>query len=286
MPVDTTASGRFWLCPVCRKHVASRNDKCQCGFDRTTVNVLMQEAMTPSATRIQTLERDEPRSNLPWVVGLVVALAASLWLWKAGKDSDRANAELRERTAQRMADRDSSQQQQQMPQFVLVPQPTRGQEAAAPPPEPSTDLYAPPAAPDNSHRSAQIPEQAPSMVVVQPQNTDMAANMRAQQEMFWREKAMRAEAGLVSAAAAYVSAVCKEKLGGVPLAGSGTYNDFRNQYVRALADVESLQDSARRGNVPPGWVSMRSNFPPPLPIDVMPNTANSVYLAAYDCGTH
>lgn len=37
------ATGRFWLCPVCRKHVPSRADKCQCGFDRTTVKVAMRE---------------------------------------------------------------------------------------------------------------------------------------------------------------------------------------------------------------------------------------------------
>src|SRR5687767_13847512 len=135
--MDTTASGRFWLCPVCRKHVPSRNDKCQCGFDRTTVNVPMREAAVPSSgSGAQEVIISEGGSSLPWLVGLAVAVAASLWLWKAGQESQRANAELRDRTAQRVADRERAQFQAQLPpqqpQVIVVPQTTEQRAHEAP----------------------------------------------------------------------------------------------------------------------------------------------------------
>jgi hypothetical protein len=246
--LDTTASGRFWLCPVCRKHVPSRNDKCQCGFDRSTVNVAMREAALPSIQSRSEAGAAEGGSSLPWLVGLALAVVASLWLWKAGKDSERANAELRDRTAQRLA---SQEQAQQTPQVIFVPQPAREEGSTtpdAPPIDPHAGAYA--ALQEAARDRLAVPP--PQVMVVQPTGTgtgtgDVDRNMRAQQEMFWRDKAMRAESQLASTAAAYISAVCKEKLGGVPIAGGGTYNEYRNQYVRALAEAESMKESARTG---------------------------------------
>jgi len=48
-------TGRFWLCPECKRHVSVRSNRCICGFDRTTVPVEMREVSSsrnlPPATR-------------------------------------------------------------------------------------------------------------------------------------------------------------------------------------------------------------------------------------------
>ena len=57
----TTAAGRFWICPECRRHVSTRMDVCHCGFDRTKVPVQMREV---SSTHVET-EPERGRSTGP-----------------------------------------------------------------------------------------------------------------------------------------------------------------------------------------------------------------------------
>ena len=60
------ATGRFWLCPQCRKHVPTRSNTCHCGFERTTDPVRMREVSSqPAATE------QEPSNSLAKAVSLL-----------------------------------------------------------------------------------------------------------------------------------------------------------------------------------------------------------------------
>lgn len=65
---DSSSTGRFWLCPQCRRHVPIRTDVCQCGLDRSRLPVKVQEVGGQGAA-----PENAPRSH-----GLVVVLAVVL----------------------------------------------------------------------------------------------------------------------------------------------------------------------------------------------------------------
>jgi hypothetical protein len=280
--MNSSATGRFWICPVCARHVPGRVNNCQCGFDRSTVNVAMREAM-PSrpATAVPVTDSPGRYSPFMWLAALALAVAAVAWLWKASQENDRANAELRERVAQKQAEREQKQADRerspQQPQVIFVPQPQ------GPQPTPSPGTAHDPHAEVTPVRSD--PAAAPMVVLQQPQ-PDMGDQLRSQQEMYWRERAMQLELRLAGAASAYITALCKEQLAGIPVAGSGTYNQYRNEYVQAIAEADSLGDLARRAGASAGWVRIRGDFPAPLPRDVLPSVASSNQLSAFNCASH
>jgi hypothetical protein len=65
---DPRETGRFWLCPECRKHVPTRLDVCSCGFDRTKVPVQMREV----SARPPSLEPPASRGSFSWTPWLLV----------------------------------------------------------------------------------------------------------------------------------------------------------------------------------------------------------------------
>ena len=97
-------TGRFWLCPECRKHVPNRVNKCVCGFDRKSVPVDMRE--------IDVRRQHEPvpqeGSSPKWMLGAVIAsfVAVVLWVGLRGANQpipvDPGAAKLGQRLAQRM----------------------------------------------------------------------------------------------------------------------------------------------------------------------------------------
>lgn len=281
--MEMTASGRFWLCPVCHRHVPSRNDKCQCGFDRTTVNVRMPEVAAKAEADPAARSGGTGSSSGLWIVaGIAVAVGAGIWVWSASQENARQNAELRERLAQRQADREKARQD---PQVIFVPQVAPQQ----PIPEATADATLSPAVeviPPPAQALTRLDGATVLVDAVSPpsQPSDNSREFRAQQEMFWREKEITANARLASAASAYIGAVCKEKLGGIPLADSKTYNQYRNDYVQAIAEAEALLEGARQAGA--GWISIRNDFPPPLAPDVIPSAASPGQLSPYNCGSH
>jgi hypothetical protein len=158
-------TGRYWLCPQCRKHVPSRQDVCSCGFDRGRVGLKMRE-VTVGATRAP----EEPRSKLGLVLGIlaVPACGALLYLgiarWNAPAIQAEAPGTRRLRTSA------PEPPTQQVPRVVYVPVP--GSRTSPPPkygdvPVPSpidqaVDHYAPP------QPVAAIPQAVPVPVAAAP----------------------------------------------------------------------------------------------------------------------
>ena len=65
------------------------------------------------------------RAGTPWlaiVLGLALAAGVGVWLYNVAEENSRANAELREQSAQKKADRERAQQQTAQPQVIFVPQ--------------------------------------------------------------------------------------------------------------------------------------------------------------------
>ena len=137
--------------------------------------------------------------------------------------------------------------------------------------------------------SAEYARRLERAVAAERANTDAAASVladeqRRRDEMAWREKAMRVEARIAAAYSSYVSALCREKIGGVPMVGSErTYSQARADFVAALSGANILSETARVAGIPRGWVSVSANYPDPLPVDVVPSTASNNMLAGYRC---
>jgi len=72
---DSSATGRFWLCPQCQRHVPIRTDVCQCGLDRTKLPVRVREVggLRPAP--------EKPRGSGGLVAALAVVLACGALLY-------------------------------------------------------------------------------------------------------------------------------------------------------------------------------------------------------------
>jgi hypothetical protein len=86
---NQAATGRFWLCPQCRKHVSTRSATCQCGFDRSASSAGVQEVKLG-----QSPEYDEPKGasfvRRLAIVAVCIALAfVGVWRWNQPESAPR-----------------------------------------------------------------------------------------------------------------------------------------------------------------------------------------------------
>ena len=245
--LDTTASGRFWLCPVCRRHAPSRTDQCQCGFDRTTVNIAVPNRMATPLSR----PGDSTHSAHywpPWLVGgvgLLLAFGIASWLWDATQRNERANAELRAR----MTERQDQQAANAASQIVYVPQAPTGTAETPTTTARFEPIPAPGAAaqqvirievPQQQARPPAAAAQAP-MEFVDPMKT----------EGYWQQRLVQSRDRV---RAAYEMCVSQWGQGGIGDVGWTTYASASASLVTAVAAQQQLEDDARKAGASPGWV--------------------------------
>lgn len=266
-------SGRFWVCPECRRHVPARKDACLCGFDRTTVPVRMREVSASHAPAVR-----EQRSfvGVAWpfivIAGLIGYIAYGRLTSGASAPppsppvvaayatpiplSDEVRAALDEASAGpevlRPAEIDSSA-------------PSQG------------------AAPAPQVIRIEVPQQQP-LQFQQPQagadasqQQEMAAR---QEEIHWRTQFSTLSARVHGAKAAYKNQVCQEARGGIPVSG---IRDTRGEYLAARTELEALEGAARVAGIPPGWFRVNwGEFPSPEDPSGRYNPAG--LARKWDCG--
>lgn len=88
----TDASGRFWLCPSCRKHVPLRNERCVCGGSRPANAASVASAspsprLSPQYRAGGSPQRSGAASRVTLVLGAILLLTAGigagLWFGRA-----------------------------------------------------------------------------------------------------------------------------------------------------------------------------------------------------------
>jgi hypothetical protein len=234
---NPAATGRFWICPQCHKHVPMRIDACACGFDRTTVPVKMREA------QVGHREAEVPSSGGGFKSFALGALCMGLlavgflaWNRQPAPDSQPARRFVWEQPPQVV--------QNQPPQVVIVQpsQPPTLAEATAggggQPPQQVIRIEVPQSG--DAHHSLPTP----------PANTAELDAQRQAAETQWLMQRGQVEARLKSAFVAFQQALCREMSGGVPLTqGAKNFDDYRNDYVSAKFQAAAFVESAR-GDVP------------------------------------
>lgn len=260
---DTSASGRFWICPQCKRHVPQRIDACRCGYAKAgeaqPIDAeVVEGAAEPSRAVVHTA--DSQRSQVVVVPGaqppvkkLQIVLNAQNAGWIAAIGLAAFVVFGRSGSAP------------PPPTVVVVtmpaaPQPQAVAEApiADPTPVAPTDPFG--SAPVESVLEPPAAAQwaAPPVPAQSPAPPDATAPDR-QQELHWQMERMKVVAQLRSAVAGYQSQICAELRGGIAISNT---RDARGDYVSARAAAEAFEDSGRVAGVPAGWVRIEWNeFP-------------------------
>lgn len=268
-------TGRFWICPECRRHVPARKDACLCGFDRTSVPVRMREVSTTP-----TPQRREGRSVLstawPFVViaGLVAYIAYGRLSGGTPAPTPSRPAVAEEPTPIPLSDE----------VVAALDEASAATSAPQPAAPPSSDANPPPAPAPPVIRIEVPPPQATQQQQPQVDAQDLNRQeelMLRQEELRWKTQFSTLIARAHAAKAAYRNQICQEARGGIPLS---TTRDRRSEYLAALAELEALENAARAAGVPAGWYRVSwSDFPPP---EDHGRTYDAAGLARrWDCGT-
>jgi hypothetical protein len=154
----SSATGRFWLCPECGKHVPGRRSSCVCGFDGSTLPESSKELWSPPRS-----EKGAPRSSsLITILSLAasVSVVAAIVLDRVQARSAAAAASVEvvpdepEPTPQPGAERPVTEAPPEVLRPPELPPPSTPEPSAARPPERT-------AARDESSCEADLPELRP-----------------------------------------------------------------------------------------------------------------------------
>lgn len=186
MSAAGSQTGSFWICPKCRKHVPTRSQVCQCGFDRhastepvSNVSLRGTEPLRESS--------DSRRGWFPWAAVAALALVAGVYvaMRTPGSSPAPADTELARRLRR-------LREPPPPPQVVYVPVPVAptASPGGNPLPEPvngsdtSSPLVMPTAGVAPETAPAPPPLPPPESV---PQESEVDAKRRAGAEEFDRE---------------------------------------------------------------------------------------------------
>ena len=220
-PSDT---GRFWICPECKRHVPDRKDACLCGFDRTTVPVKMREV----SAREPTAPQQSPSFlRVAWPVVLIAGLVGYIAYDRLSRSS--ANPSQGSPTptitvvaAVPRAAPAVDVQIRQEPNDVRIRQ------------EPNVDQQQPGAERHVQVLRVEVPEQSAAPEAPSGRNAQQASEeaerRRQQAERDWQSATFRVISDLRTTKESYRVQLCSEFRSGIPISNT---RDSRSDYVAA-----------------------------------------------------
>lgn len=231
-------TGRFWICPECKRHVPTRKDACHCGFDRTQVPVRMREVSAQATSSAQP-ERSFIAGAWPFIaIALLVGYIAY----------DRSSRSEPPKPAPPSAP--PAEDRPTPPPFVLsIPEaqaPTRDVAQGRPVPE----MY------QQQHPQTiriEVPQGQAPQPVLQQQPVVIAAPEPVdpmKTEGYWRQRFYQSRDRVRSANENCLSYFHQ---GGGNI-GQTNYAGATAALSAAIAGQFLLEEEARRAGVPPGWV--------------------------------
>jgi hypothetical protein len=250
-------TGRFWLCPQCQRHVSTRADVCQCGFDRSEVPIQMRQVSTRDIASVPE-ERSGSRFSLAWIL-LAGVIALVVYEKLSRPSTETPLAQPAGPTTRLRTVAEPPREPVQQPFIVIQQQPA-----------PNTGTEIPSVSGQPQAKAA--PEPQPVLTIRMPeqqQAPDQAAAEEKSKESYWRLQKIKIEAALSQALTQYNVQRCSDSNAGITVAGG---HDYRTDYIAARMNAQAFEENGRVSGAIPGWYRIDwSNYP-----EVSPrNDANS-----------
>lgn len=250
-------TGRFWLCPECKRHVPSRRDACLCGFDRTTVPVRMREVTSRPASNTPP-ERSFISVVWPYVV--IAGLLGFITYQNVGSPQPVPTPEHSAMTST-VPSSTAELTDSVAPTPVLYIRDAPAREVVD---LPTPDPTAPPPQVIRIEVPAQTANQplaAPATVPSGPSEDELRAEEDRRREVQWQMDTSRIISQLRASMAAYRAQLCNELRSGIPISNT---RDTRTEYLAARFAAVAHEENARIAGARPGWVRIPwSEFPEP-----------------------
>jgi hypothetical protein len=237
MPQTT---GRFWLCPECRRHVPIRLDVCQCGFDRTKVPVDMREVSARVAP--DTPRRTMSSAPIAWVI--VVALVGWIGYQRFAKPTVSDAPQGADAQAPLVPAPPATSLEPRWNPPSAMPEDTRMGVLVIQRPAPSALTPPPPPPPAPQVLQLEIPQQARTTQEMEPEPEE-------KKERYWKHRLLQSRERVRSA---FDGCMSQFHAGGLGDYGQTQYAGVRGTLVSAIMAQEELEEDARKAGVPPGWV--------------------------------
>jgi len=245
-------TGRFWVCPECRKHVPSRQDACRCGFDRTKVPIQIRDVPA----------REEPRAAAErsffggaWSLLVIGALVGWIAYDRLGRPQPPHAPSKPPLEVPTPAPEAAAAQPAQPPPFIVI---ERREVPAAPVPDPRPVSQS--QTPPEFVRVEVRPPAAAAPVDNAPQDP-------MKSEPYWKRRMFESRERVRNA---YDQCMNQFALGGVGDVGATNYAGVRGSLVSALVAQGQLEEDARKEGVPPGWVRFDYSGYPKVWLDAAP----------------
>lgn len=259
----SSQTSSFWLCPVCSKHVPTRQTSCKCGFDRAAekaaVPIVGPQPALASRPQFQEAPEREPT---PWkaiatvCVGAIVLAGAFKVSMDAGRQPDpkpsQGAAVLRQQPDTPIG-----------PQAYFLPM-TGQQPGTQPNPRVLTAAEQVEMAARQVQKQREAAERQPRPLQdmpefrqqQQPQAVAAPTSVPEEQtEQYWRKRTHEVQELLRSTALRCVSHLATGAVG-VGDVSTSAFAEVRGQYLTALSTYDALLEDARRAGALNSWVRL------------------------------